>query len=88
MMLYIDVYIETEESIELNKVNIPCTFDQLDTGKALITEFTAITPIMSEDGVERSQILIYDDLVYYSPKTVEEIYKMIKEDNTIWQRKN
>jgi hypothetical protein len=88
MLLYIDIYIETEESIELNKVDIPCTFEQLDTGKAIITEFIAITPIMADDGIERSQILIYDDLIYYSPSTVAEIYKMIKDDNTLWQRKN
>ena len=87
-MIYIDVFVETEETKALNDSGVECSFEMLDIGKALINDFTCITPVFDHYSREYSKIEIYEDLYFYSPMKVSEIYNLIQKENTIWQRKN
>jgi len=88
MIILVDVYIDTAQSIALNEVDVKVSLSDLDVEKALFTDIWAVTTVVDEDGNKYSKIIISEDLTFYSPTSAEEIYKMIKEDNTIWQRKN
>lgn len=89
MLLYIDMFMESETTKSLSEAGIDYTFAEMDIEKCIIKKIKAITPIFDDKtGEEHSEIHLGKNLTLYSPLKVSDILQIIKEESTIWQRKN